>query len=125
MCSLFTRLNAPHCRKQRRCQYLPYTDKVDTDLLLCVANDNNNLGKAVTKVPKKSQAATKHMYLRCALMMRKTRQIVADRIHALHGNVCRCNERGADCSLRYVAGTDSRFPVATTLYDSLNVLTHF
>lgn len=32
-------------------QYFPSTDKVDSDVLLCVAKDNNNLGKAVRKVP--------------------------------------------------------------------------
>lgn len=40
-------------------------------------------GKSCQRSARKSRAASKHMYLCCALMMRRTRRLTADRIHPL------------------------------------------
>ncbi len=71
--------------------------------LRCVAvccQGQQQPGKSCQKSARKSRAATKHMYLCCAVMMRKTRPIMADRIHPPHGNVSLYNGRGAAGSLR-------------------------
>lgn len=57
-------------------------------------------GKSCQRSARKSRAASKHMYLCCALMMRRTRRLTADRIHPLHGNVYVYDGRGAAGSLR-------------------------
>ncbi|KAK9537094.1 hypothetical protein VZT92_006830 [Zoarces viviparus] len=87
-CSLLTCWNAPPCREQWRSQDSPSTDEVDSDALLRVGKNHDNLGEAVRRVPAKPGAASKHTYLCCEVMMRKTRRIMADRIHPLHGHVC-------------------------------------
>lgn len=65
---------------------------MDSDALLCVAKDNNNLGKVVRKVPE-NHGQPPNICICTALMMRKIRRIMADRIHP-HGNVCIYNGKG-------------------------------
>lgn len=98
---------------------------VDSDVLLCVAKDNNNLGKAVRKVPK-NHGQPPNICI-CAVHWwwgQQGRSWLIGSILSMEMSAYTMEEELTAHSDKLYKGTPTS-PAATTLYDSLNPVSTF